>query len=274
MARPVAEDARGIVAPDAGLRRFRLDRFDPSPVVARFVDRYWVVGWDLTGRPSHTQHVLAHPVVNISFDRGGPGVVNGVPTRLGARTLTGRGRALGVMFRPAGFRPFLRRPMSTITDRTLGLEAVIGADRAAAMAEAVAAAPDEPAMAAAADRHLEPLVPTRPRASEDTSALVERVAAEPGLLRVGDLADMAGCTARQLQRRFADHVGIGPKAMIRRYRLHEAAERARSGDGVDWAAVAADLGYADQAHLTRDFTALLGLPPGRYLARNRVDSPG
>jgi transcriptional regulator GlxA family with amidase domain len=126
-------------------------------------------------------------------------------------------------------------------------------------------------MAQVADRHLGPLVPTRHRASEDTSTLVERVAAEPSLLRVADLADLAGCTARQLQRRFADHVGIGPKAVIRRYRLYEAAERARTGDGVDWAGVAADLGYADQAHLTHDFTALLGLPPGRYLARNRAD---
>jgi AraC-like DNA-binding protein len=33
---------------------------------------------------------------------------------------------------------------------------------------------------------------------------------------------------------------------------------------VDWAALAADLGYADQAHLSRDFTATLGVPPSRY----------
>jgi AraC-like DNA-binding protein len=54
-------------------------------------------------------------------------------------------------------------------------------------------------------------------------------------------------------------------------RSQEAALRADEGDGegegVDWAALAADLGYADQAHLTRDFTATLGVPPTRYAAR-------
>ena len=71
-----------------------------------------------------------------------------------------------------------------------------------------------------------------------------------------------------MQRRFADHVGIGPKAVIRRYRLYEAAEQARGGGRVDWAGVAASLGYSDQAHLTRDFTASFGMPPGRYVAAN------
>ena len=53
---------------------------------------------------------------------------------------------------------------------------------------------------------------------------------------------------------------------MRRARLHEAAEHADSGEPVDWAALASDLGYADQAHLTRDFTVTIGLPPSRYAA--------
>jgi AraC-like DNA-binding protein len=52
--------------------------------------------------------------------------------------------------------------------------------------------------------------------------------------------------------------------VLRRARLLEAARRADAGDVVDWAALALGLGYADQAHLTRDFTATLGVPPARY----------
>jgi len=59
-------------------------------------------------------------------------------------------------------------------------------------------------------------------------------------------------------------VGASPKWVLRRARLHEAAARADEGAGIDWARLAADLGYADQAHLTRDFTAAVGSPPGRY----------
>jgi AraC-like DNA-binding protein len=44
-----------------------------------------------------------------------------------------------------------------------------------------------------------------------------------------------------------------------------AAIRAEQGGPVDWAVLAADLGYADQAHLTRDFTATIGVPPARYV---------
>src|SRR5690606_33365756 len=94
--------------------------------------------------------------------------------------------------------------------------------------------------------------------------VVERVAADPVLVRVEALAAEEGLSVRQLQRRFADHVGVSPKAVIRRYRLYEAAERARRGPGVDWAALAAELGYSDQSHLTRDFSAVVGMPPDRY----------
>ncbi len=55
----------------------------------------------------------------------------------------------------------------------------------------------------------------------------------------------------------------------RRARLLEAARRADQGGDVDWAGLAPDLGYADQAHLTRDFTATLGIPPARYAMRAR-----
>jgi len=54
--------------------------------------------------------------------------------------------------------------------------------------------------------------------------------------------------------------------VMRRARLYEAALRADSGEPVDWTALAADLGYADQAHLTRDFTTTIGVPPSRYAA--------
>ncbi len=54
--------------------------------------------------------------------------------------------------------------------------------------------------------------------------------------------------------------------MIRRRRLQEAAERLRTNPDADLATVAAEFGYADQAHLSRDFRAVLGLTPSSYRA--------
>jgi AraC-like DNA-binding protein len=250
MAKPVEEDARGIVAPDRGLLHFRLERFDPSPEVARFVSWYWVVSWDLDA--PHEQPVLSHPVVNVVLGDGEP-MAYGPPTRIGSRVLEGRGRVLGVLFRPGGFRPLLDRPMRTIVDQAFPFDA------------------DVPAEVEAVDDLLAARLPVARQPSEETTAIVERIAADPAVVRVAGLAEELGISERQLQRRFADHVGLSPKAVVRRYRLYEAAERARAGE-VDWAAVAAELGYADQSHLTRDFTAALGVPPARYSAMSKVSS--
>ncbi|MEU1715442.1 MULTISPECIES: helix-turn-helix domain-containing protein [Nocardiopsis] len=272
----VEGDARGILDPDAGLTRFRLDRHAPSERVARFVDRYWLTSWNLTGREPHTQRVLAHPVVNLVFT-GGTATVYGPTTEVTERRLEGEGWALGVMFRPAGFRPFLGRPMNTIVDAGLpasevfgapGRGGVPGADGRGAPDGALASETSDPLdLMAAVDRALAGLLPAYRHPAEDTRDVVERVAADPSVVNVSGLARREGMGVRLLQRRFADHVGLSPKAVIRRYRLYEAAERARKGAAPDWGSLAAELGFSDQSHLTREFTAVLGTPPARYAAR-------
>jgi AraC-like DNA-binding protein len=81
---------------------------------------------------------------------------------------------------------------------------------------------------------------------------------------LSDLCDLAGIAQRTLQRMFQHYAGVSPTWVIRRYRLLEAAEPVREGKLVSWAQVAADLGYADQAHLIRDFRAAIGQTPAAY----------
>ena len=93
------------------------------------------------------------------------------------------------------------------------------------------------------------------------------------MCRVEQLAAAAGTSVRSLQRRFDTHVGASPAFVIRRWRIIEAAEAARDAaqrgaQWRGWAAVAAELGYADQAHLTRDFRRHLGVSPSAYAQRN------
>ncbi|MEU8607537.1 helix-turn-helix domain-containing protein [Actinoplanes sp. NPDC048791] len=103
--------------------------------------------------------------------------------------------------------------------------------------------------------------------AEQAAAIVALVQAEPQLTRVDALAARAGIGVRRLQRLFAEYVGLGPKWVIRRYRLHEVGERLASGVDIDWVRLAVELGYADQAHFVRDFTAMVGEPPTRYAER-------
>ncbi len=119
-------------------------------------------------------------------------------------------------------------------------------------------------MAGLAESLLCSVLPERDPVAEQVAALVSRITDDPALRRVDELSAASGLTVRTLQRLFADYVGVSPKWVMRRARLHEAAERADSGEPVDWADLASDLGYADQAHLTRDFTVTIGIPPSRY----------
>jgi len=85
------------------------------------------------------------------------------------------------------------------------------------------------------------------------------------------VAALAQMSVRNLQRAFADYVGAGPKWVIRRCRLQDAAARAAAAESVDWSNLAVELGFADQAHLTRAFTATVGKPPATYAKRAQAD---
>jgi AraC-like DNA-binding protein len=117
----------------------------------------------------------------------------------------------------------------------------------------------------ALDRALVALLPdTVPEGVELAARAVRLLEQDRTLPRVDALAQALGASVRTVQRLFADHVGVGPSWVARRFRLHEVALAATRGEDVDWAALAAELGYCDQAHLVRDFTATVGTPPARY----------
>jgi AraC-like DNA-binding protein len=259
----------GILNARAARDAFRFTEVPPAPALAPFVVHHWVVSWDLRGRDPYEQHVLPYPSVNMTFTTGGRCRVAGVPRGRFSEVLHGTGRVVGVRFRPGGFRPFLGAPVATITDRFVPVGELFGA-AGRALGETVLAANDAAAVAAV-EAFLLPRATGPGPDAELVAAVVARAAGDPGVTRVDQLADEFTVGVRRLQRLFAEHVGVGPKWVIRRYRLHEAAARAADGTGLDLVALAAELGYADQAHLTRDFTAIVGMPPARYA---RSQEPG
>jgi AraC-like DNA-binding protein len=155
--------------------------------------------------------------------------------------------------------------VSALTDRTVPAVDVPGL-----RGSAPPAAPD----VAAVEQWLRALRPAPDPTAEWVAGVVDLVAAEPGITRVDALADRCGSSVRRLQRLFAEYVGVAPKWVIRRYRLHEVTERMARGAASDRAGLAAELGYADQAHFTRDFTSMFGESPTCYAARYRAAVPG
>ena len=203
--------------------------------------------------------------MNLAFEPAGASVY-GVDTKIFSRRLAGEGKALGVRFRPGGLRPFHAQPISGLNDRVVPADGLFGPAANQAQAAVMADGADDDAMIAAASGLLRERRPVPDPVVDQVAGLVGRITEDQALRRVAQLAEVSGLSERKLQRLFSDYVGVSPKWVMRRARLHEAALRieADGAGSVDWAALAADLGYADQAHLTRDFSATLGVPPSRY----------
>ncbi|MFJ2027624.1 DUF6597 domain-containing transcriptional factor [Streptomyces sp. NPDC087897] len=273
MAAGPRRDTRGIVdAPDL-FAHVRFRRREPAAALRPYLEHYWLIDWDLT--EPYAAHVVPHPSVNLVLQRyeaeDGPrgrcgyAEVAGVEPRLFTRKLTGRGRVCGVQFRPGGFRPFA--PGHAVGDLTGRRVDAADVFRTPPPVDAVLDPDDEDARVAALDACLLALEPRPDPRATLAMAAVDRVRTDRTVRRAGLLARDLGLSARSLQRLFSAYVGVGPKWVILRYRIHEALERAGSGPDIDWARLAADLGYSDQAHLVRDFTATVGVPPTAFAPR-------
>jgi AraC-like DNA-binding protein len=274
---PVEADSRGILDPWLLQQRVRLTRYPPTPALAGLVDRFWAVAWDLPRGTAHRQQVLTHPGANLSIghadgadagDRPPPieARLNGVARGLTTRTLVGRGWAVAAMTRPGGLGAFISGSASDFTDRVVPLGQAIGADEPALLRALVAEA-DEAARTALLARALEQAVdPGRARSARQVAEVARLAETDREIRRLADLSDRAGVGQRTLQRLFLHYAGVPPTWVVRRYRLLEVAETVRAGGPVSWAQVAADLGYADQAHLITEFRAATGQTPAAYAA--------
>ena len=272
---PVERDSRGILDPWLLRQRLQLTRYPAGPVLDGLVDRFWAVRWDLPPGTVHQQQVLTHPGANVSIGHANgtagqpePGPVEarlyGVARGLSTRVLAGQGWTVAALTWPGGLGAFITGSAAELTDRVVPLGQALGVDEAVLLRQ-VTAEPDEAARVALLAGALEQAVDPDRRAPALSVAEVARLAeSDRTVRRLGDLCERSGLGQRTLQRMFLQYAGVSPTWVIRRYRLLEAAETVREGRPVSWADIAAALGYADQAHLTRDFRAAIGQTPAAY----------
>ena len=264
MSRPRIDAPRGVLHRPHPTGRIAHERFTPPPELEAFVQHFWTVRWDLRGEPPVLAETLPHPCVHVVFERGRARIA-GVQPRRFRRRLQGQDRVFGIKFRPAAFQPFLRAPLSRLTGRTVGLRTVFGSE-GLVLRDAILAEPDPRRCVTLAQDFLRARLPAMPPEVARLRDVVERLASDPDILRVEQVAALAGMEPRQLQRRFNAAVGVSPKWVIQRYRLHEAVELLSRADAPDMASLALRLGYFDQSHFIRDFKSVVGRPPARYIA--------
>jgi AraC-like DNA-binding protein len=260
-------DTRGILRPAAVDRVFGLERTRPPADLAHVVDLHWIVTWDLRGHPPYRSQVMTHPAVHLVFEPDGAAMF-GVHRRRYDRVLSERGWAVGTKFLPGGFARFVDRPVGELTDAVLSLEELFGAD-GGALAHAAAQIEQPAGKLAPLHAFLRERLPAEPDpAAELVGAVVADMRSAPPGTSVAEIAARHHVSTRTLQRLFASHVGVGPKWVLQRYRLHDAIEQLAGRRDTDWTRLALDLGYFDHAHFIADFRAVVGQTPSQYEAES------
>jgi AraC-like DNA-binding protein len=266
----------GLLHPDEFARHVELDREPAGRAVERWVENHWSLRWELPAGRWFVSQVLPHPACSLTAERGShprpavpPGdhvVITGVITERFDTEVRGWGRVLGLKFRPGGLAALTGRPAHPWTDRTVPAADVLPAGLSASLGDPeLLARPAD--WREAAEAGLAALGPDGDERYDQLLAVVADMLADRTLLTVADVGERHGLAPRTLQRLFLHYVGVGPKAVLARYRMHDAVSDLDEGYDGTLTDLAHRHGWYDQAHFTRDFTALVGLTPGQYRER-------
>ncbi|MDF2718032.1 MAG: AraC family transcriptional regulator [Paenibacillus sp.] len=259
----VQVSGKGILNKQESMQKFSLTRHSPSQDLDWFIQWFWVVKWDLRGQAPYEQVVLSHPNVNMVFEKQNTRIY-GITRTSDIRVVKDDGKVLGVKFKPGGFYPFWRRDISGLTGRSVSFREAFGTEVQPLEAD-ILAQEDERGMVMLAERFFRERLPVMDDNVADVHRIVTAIASEREITKVDDLVRRFGINKRTLQRLFSRYVGISPKWVIQRYRLHDAAEQMERGEVTDWPQLSLDLGYYDQAHFIKDFKTIIGRSPEEYV---------
>lgn len=266
----------GILRPDQLAEFVQLRRWPASDRVSHWVENHWSLQWDLPQGASFSSEVLPHPTCSLTVERGDHPrpeaggeevVVTGVVTRRFVVEIRGSGRVAGLRFRPGGLAALTGLSARSWTDRTVPASGILPSRIVAALAAMDLDGGD--AVITARMTSVEEAFPDGPAARVDVRyarvlEVVRDMLEDRSILSVADLEQRHDVSARTLQRDFLHYVGVGPKWVLGRYRMHDVVEALDAGFDGSLTDLALRHGWYDQAHFTRDFTALVGVPPSRY----------
>lgn len=262
MTSPLQHASMGVLKPAEAEKRFQLLRFPPSPELAPFVKHYWIVSWNLGEGVHYDQDVIPNPCVNMVAEHSGIAVY-GVSSRMYTKHLKSAGRAFGVKFHPGGFYPYIKQPLSSLTDSSMSMMDAFGTEGEPLFSALRGGEPPE-ILARHADRLLRDAMPEQDPISAAILEIITYIQQNRDVTRVEQLSTRFDLHIRKLQRLFHKYVGVSPKWVIQLYRLHNAAEMLNRGEADDWAKLSAELGFFDQSHFIRAFKSMLGMTPDSY----------
>ena len=177
--------------------------------------------------------------------------------------MTGKVESLGVMFRAARAAAFLGIPVNELAGRMTPLADVWGT-AGRALEEEIANLPTRAARFQRLERELLRRLRRAPEPDLRFASLADFIARHGGAVRVESLTQASGLSRQHLRRRFRREAGVTTKQFIRLERFQAMMAARYAQPDADWASLAADCGYYDQAHLIAEFKEFTGVTPAEF----------
>lgn len=167
-----------------------------------------------------------------------------------------------VSLSPLGAYRLLGLPMHRLRDQLVDMNDVLGRE-VARLGEMVREQPTWSRRFGVLDRFLLDRLDRGPVVAREVEFAWNRLVATGGTITIGGLRREIGWSHKHLIRRFTEQVGVTPKLAARMMRFEGVLGQLGREPRPDWARLAAETGYSDQAHLIRDFGEFAGTSPGR-----------
>jgi methylphosphotriester-DNA--protein-cysteine methyltransferase len=180
---------------------------------------------------------------------------------------------MGVLFTPGGAAAFFAQPASELHDMTVPLDALWGDSIASEFRERLFAVSTPEARFRALERALLARCAHTTNQHPAVAFALRALHRAPQARTIAQVAEQIALSHRQLVRAFHSEVGMTPKRFARVRRFQEVLDRVGCERHVNWGEIALACGYADQAHLTRDFHEFAGVSPTAYLHVRDPRSP-
>lgn len=248
----------------------------PSPMQLPWADHFWTQHTE-AAPAGHSWRVIPelNPHLIFAVTRAGSRLqarcsLVGARSRFADVVMDKRVMTYGVCLRPDALPHLTRLPSSDFTDRSIPVEAVFGARGRSLLERLSEAAPGRGVLDTLAAFLAETWTGEARHAS--LPRLYSPSLQLEGCDRVEQLAVKTGLPLRTLHARLTQEIGLSPKRVLRIQRLHRALKLAQLGSST-WPEIAASAGFADQAHMIREFSELLGESPTAWRRRSALPIP-
>lgn len=263
MAKEKGKPTRGVLRQNKANLITKHNRYFAGTKLDYFIEHYWTVSWDLSGKEPYLAETLPYPSVHIVFEKGNSKIF-GVTRGRFSTLLKDKGSVFGIKFRPGGFYPFFQKSISSLTDKTFPISELTNEDSLPLETE-IFQKEDEEDRIKIIETWLEKILPEPDPKIPLINTIIDRIKEDRTIQSVEQITKLYSIQLRNLQRLFQEYVGVSPKWVIQRFRIQEVAERMEKEKSIPFAELALDLGYYDQAHFIKDFKNTIGLSPEEYL---------